>query len=103
VAGSGAELVRGRGLRLGVGHATTVWPEASTLGAVGDRGSRREGRLRPVPGALRWQEGEAVVRADGGGAGLQGVQEPRGVRLVHPLSYLGRGEPGDLLHLAGGA
>jgi hypothetical protein len=32
-------------LRLGVGHASTVRPDPSTLGAAGDRGSRREGRL----------------------------------------------------------
>src|SRR5919108_4631956 len=46
VAGSGAELVWGRGLRLAVGHATTVRPDPSTLGVVGDRGSRREGCSR---------------------------------------------------------
>jgi hypothetical protein len=31
-------------LRLGVGHASTVRPDPSTLGAVGERGSRHEGR-----------------------------------------------------------
>src|SRR5215207_9433863 len=38
-------------LRLGVGHASTVRPDPSTLGVVGDRGSRREGRspARPRP------------------------------------------------------
>jgi hypothetical protein len=38
-------------LRLGVGHASTVRPDPSTLGVVGDRGSRHEGRSRSVPGA----------------------------------------------------
>jgi hypothetical protein len=37
-------------LRLVVGHASTVRPDPSTLGVVGERGSHREGRLRPVPG-----------------------------------------------------
>jgi hypothetical protein len=27
-------------LRLGVGHASTVWPDPSTLGVVGERGAR---------------------------------------------------------------
>jgi len=36
-------------LRLGVGHASTVRPDPSTLGMVGERGSHHEGR-RPVPG-----------------------------------------------------
>src|SRR5215211_773120 len=31
-------------LRLGVGHASTVRPDRSTLGAAGERGSRHEGR-----------------------------------------------------------
>jgi hypothetical protein len=30
-------------LRLGVGHASTVRPDPSTLGVVGERGSRHEG------------------------------------------------------------
>jgi len=38
-------------LRLGVGHASTVRPDPSTLGVVGERGSRHEGRSRPVPGS----------------------------------------------------
>jgi hypothetical protein len=37
-------------LRLGVGHASTVRPDPSTLGAVGDRGSDRESCLQLVPG-----------------------------------------------------
>jgi hypothetical protein len=32
-------------LRLGVGHASTVRPDPSTRGMVGERGSRHEGRL----------------------------------------------------------
>jgi hypothetical protein len=32
-------------LRLGVGHASAVRPDPSTLGVVGERGSRYEGRL----------------------------------------------------------
>jgi hypothetical protein len=31
-------------LRLGVGHASTVRPDPSTLGVVGERGSHHEGR-----------------------------------------------------------
>ena len=34
-------------LRLGVGHASTVRPDPSTLAAVEERGSRHEGRMRP--------------------------------------------------------
>jgi hypothetical protein len=37
-------------LRLGVGHASTVRPDPSILGVVGEQGSRREGRLLPVAG-----------------------------------------------------
>jgi hypothetical protein len=37
-------------LRLGVGHASTVRPDPSTLGAAGERGSHHESRSRPVPG-----------------------------------------------------
>jgi len=43
MAGSGAELVGGA-LAAGVGHASTVRPDPSTLGVVGERGSRHEGR-----------------------------------------------------------
>ena len=39
------------GLRLGVGHASAVRPAPSTLGAVGDRGSRRESCWQLVPGS----------------------------------------------------
>jgi hypothetical protein len=38
-------------LRLGVGHASTVRPDPSTLGVVGDRGSRRESCSQLVPGS----------------------------------------------------
>jgi hypothetical protein len=41
MAGSGAGLVAER-LRLGVGHASTVRLEPSTLGVVGERGSHHE-------------------------------------------------------------
>jgi hypothetical protein len=41
--GSGAGLVGG-GLAAGVGHASTVRPDPSTLGVVGERGSHHEGR-----------------------------------------------------------
>ncbi len=44
VAGSGAGLVGRTRLRLGVGHASTVRPDPSTLGVVGERGSHHEGR-----------------------------------------------------------
>jgi hypothetical protein len=39
-------------LRLGVGHASTVLPDPSTLGVVGERGSRHEDCLQSVPGCL---------------------------------------------------
>jgi hypothetical protein len=39
-------------LRLVVGHASTVRPDPSTLGVVGERGSRREDCLQFVPGWL---------------------------------------------------
>jgi hypothetical protein len=41
------------GLRLGVGHASTVRPDPSTLGVVGERGSRHESCLQLVPGSAR--------------------------------------------------
>src|SRR5829696_4293409 len=40
-------------LRLGVGHASTVRPDPSTLGVVGERGSRHESCLQFVPGSAR--------------------------------------------------
>ena len=40
-------------LRLVVGHASTVRPDPSTLGVVGERGSRREGQ-RPGSGVSRY-------------------------------------------------
>ena len=48
-------------LRLGVGHASTVRPDPSTLGAVGERGSHYESCLQLVPGSAS----EAVVDDDG--------------------------------------
>jgi hypothetical protein len=39
-------------LRLGVGHASTVRPDPSTLGVVGERGSHREGRSPARPRRL---------------------------------------------------
>jgi hypothetical protein len=39
-----------RRLRLGVGHASTVRPDSSTLGVLGERGSHRESCLQLVPG-----------------------------------------------------
>jgi hypothetical protein len=53
-------------LRLGVGHASTVRPDLSILGVVGERGSRHEGRLLlvylrqavgSVPGSSRGSRG----------------------------------------------
>jgi hypothetical protein len=41
-------------LRLGVGHASTVRPDPSTLGVVGERGSHRERCLQLVPGSAVW-------------------------------------------------
>jgi hypothetical protein len=56
-AGSGTGLVGGAAAA-GVGHASIVRPDPSTLGVVGERGSRHEGRLwdrlsRPNRSALR--------------------------------------------------
>jgi hypothetical protein len=45
-AGSGAGLVGGA-LAAGVGHASTVRPDPSTLGVAGERGSHHEGRSGP--------------------------------------------------------
>jgi hypothetical protein len=41
-------------LRLGVGHASTVRPDPSTLGVVGERGSHRESCSQLVPGSALW-------------------------------------------------
>jgi hypothetical protein len=38
-------------LWLGIGHASTVRPDPSTLGVVGERGSHHEDCLQPVPGS----------------------------------------------------
>jgi hypothetical protein len=38
-------------LAAGVGHASTVRPDPSTLGAVGERGSHRESSLQLIPGS----------------------------------------------------
>jgi hypothetical protein len=51
-AGSGAGLVGGV-LAAGVGHASPVRPDPSTLGVAGERDSHHEGRSRPVPGHSR--------------------------------------------------
>jgi hypothetical protein len=54
-------------LRLGVGHASTVRPDPSTLGAVGERGSRHESCWQLVPGSGGPQPfGPAPVRGDRG-------------------------------------
>src|SRR4029453_5277032 len=52
---------------------------------------------------LSGQEGEAVVRADGGGTGVEGGRKPGSVRLVHQLPNLSRREPDDLIGFAGRA
>jgi hypothetical protein len=49
--GSGAELGWWTRLRLGGAHASTGRPAPSTLGVVGERGSRRESCLQLVPAA----------------------------------------------------
>jgi len=54
-------LVGWRRLRLGVGHASTVRPDPSTLGAVGVRGSHREGRP-PAPSQVAMRAWMAVDR-----------------------------------------
>ena len=41
-----------RRLAAGVGHASTVRPDPSTLGVVGERGSHHEGRCRPGSGSF---------------------------------------------------
>ena len=50
--GSGAGLVGGV-LAAGVGHASTVRPDPSTLGVAGERGSRHESCSQHVPGHSR--------------------------------------------------
>ena len=57
---SGAGLVGGR-LRLGVGHASTVRPDPSTLGVVGDRGSRHESCLQLGSGCSSWRRSCALA------------------------------------------
>jgi hypothetical protein len=49
-------------LRLVVGHASTVRPDPSTLGVVGERGSHHEAAPRPVLGSLVSMERPAAVR-----------------------------------------
>jgi hypothetical protein len=58
-------------LRLGVGHASTVRPDPSTLGVVGERGSRHESCLQLVPGSA--------------GQALDLLQVGRGDALCWPL------------------
>jgi hypothetical protein len=74
-------------LRLGVGHASTVRPDPSTLGVVGERGSHREGCLQLIPGSAGQALGLLARRLDGcgrdelvfcGPGGSNGV--PRGAR-----------------------
>jgi hypothetical protein len=48
--------------RLGVGHASTVRPAPSTLGVVGERGSRGESCFQLVPGALGEQRPRQRLR-----------------------------------------
>src|SRR5215218_5512141 len=57
-----------RRLRLVVGHATTARPEASTLGVVGDRGSRRESCLPLVPGSGSTGQALDFLKARRGGS-----------------------------------
>jgi hypothetical protein len=65
-------------LRLGVGHATTVRPDPSTLGVVGERGSHRESCLQLVQGSARQALDLFKVRCwDALGWPLE--QRPRGV------------------------
>jgi hypothetical protein len=47
-------------LAAGVGHASTVRPDPSTLGVVGARGSHHEGARRPVPGDQTDQESRSA-------------------------------------------
>jgi hypothetical protein len=49
MAGSGAELIGGV-LAAGVGHASTVRPDPSTLGAVENEAPTTRAARRPVPG-----------------------------------------------------
>ena len=59
MAGSGAGWLAA--LAAGVGHASTVRPDPSTLGAVGERGSRHEGRdLRHTAASLMIRQGASV-------------------------------------------
>jgi hypothetical protein len=54
-------------LRLGVGHASTVRPDLSTLGVVGERGSYHESRLSnrlKLPEPVSAQSVPAVTTSD---------------------------------------
>jgi hypothetical protein len=65
-------------LRLGVGHASTVRPDPSTLGAAGERGSHRESCLQLVPGSAGQALGLLKVRR-GDALGWPLEQRPRRV------------------------
>ena len=56
-------------LRLGVGHASTVRPDPSTLGVVGERGSHHESCLQLVPGSA----GQASTRRPAGWSEMNDV------------------------------
>src|SRR5512132_345057 len=77
MAGSGAGLVGGALAAGGVGHASPVRPDPSTMGVVGERGSGRESCLQLVPGSA----GQAFDR----------LQVRRGDALSWPLEQRPRG------------
>src|SRR5215218_8600876 len=46
------------------------------------------------------QQRQSVMSTNGWRSGIQGIQEPGGIGLIHEFSYLVRGEPRDLLGFA---
>jgi hypothetical protein len=70
-------------LRLGVGHASTVRPDPSTPGVVGERGSRHEGRS---PARPRQRVSRRSCDADGGRQVEEILPLPLGRPLVCDLA-----------------
>jgi hypothetical protein len=76
-------------LWLGVEHASTVRPDPSTLGVVGERGSRREGRSPAPP---RRQPKLGQVAEGGGGIVVSLATRPA---LAVRVAVLSRSDLGD--------
>jgi integrase len=77
-------------LRLGPGMPGTVRPDPSTLGVVGERGSRHEGRSQPVSGRLLdlFQEPVEVIGAT--------IDDEDGDDAGHLVGMLALGAVNDL-------